>query len=104
MQQFSPIDLGFSLLDGDYLVFEYPRALKNSSLFGVFLDGIVGHKLEFVGREDKTIWVCAQTNPLANLPSLGSIDQPDPSIISKLMTCANRFTDPPHGYLGQKNL
>jgi glycine/D-amino acid oxidase-like deaminating enzyme len=99
----SPIDLGFSPLAGDYLVFENPRALKNSSLSGVFLDGIVGHKLEFVGRNDKTIWVCAETNPSATLPSPGSIDQPDPSMISELIAYTNQFIDPPHGYFGQKN-
>ncbi|OMP83202.1 hypothetical protein BK809_0004583 [Diplodia seriata] len=98
-----PIDLGFSPLAGDFLVFQNPHGLTNSSLSAVFLDSIVGHKLEFVGWNDKTIWVCAQANSSAILPEPGSFHKPDPNMISELMAYANRFINPAHGYHGQKN-
>jgi glycine/D-amino acid oxidase-like deaminating enzyme len=99
----SPIDLGFTPVAGDYIVFENPRTVKNSSLSGAFLDGIVDHKMEFVGRNDKTIWVCAQPNPSATLPPLGSVPQPDFTMISELMAYANRFIDLSQDYHGQKH-
>lgn len=90
----SAIDLGFSPVAGDYLILQNPTALTEESLSGVFLDQIVGHKLEFVGRNDKTIWVCAQTNSTATLPEPGSFGKPDPNMISELNNLSSRFVVP----------
>jgi glycine/D-amino acid oxidase-like deaminating enzyme len=87
----SRVDLQFKPIAEDYVIFKTPQPLVDQSLSAVFMDNIVGHKLEFAGRNDGTIWSCVQINQTASLPPPGTQQQPDPNMFLELLAYARRF-------------
>jgi len=87
------VSLEFSPIAGDYVIFRNPCNITENSLSAVFLDSIVGHKLEFSARNDDTIWVCAQVNKSARLTDPRMSLGPDPEMIDELLNYTKRFVN-----------
>ncbi len=64
-------------------------ATKKTIAF-IALDPIVGEKLEFVGRDDSTIWLIGRKHYNAPLPSLGNFAEPNKEMIKELIGSAEQ--------------
>jgi glycine/D-amino acid oxidase-like deaminating enzyme len=89
----SKVDLQPAVDAGDWIICQNTdEPLKSSSdIAAVFLDDIVGHKLEFAGRNDGTIWACCERNHSAIMPPVGEEAEPDDLAIHKLTDYAQEF-------------
>ncbi|TAQ85800.1 hypothetical protein B7494_g5857 [Chlorociboria aeruginascens] len=89
----STVDLQPTVDVGDWIVchnaVEDPKPSDN--IGAVFLDEIVGHKLEFAGRTDSTIFGCGERIFSADMPPAGEEAQPDEEAIQKLTDYAQQF-------------
>lgn len=82
---------------GEWFVFENPEPLSKRSVGAVYLDKIVGQKLEFAGRNDHTIWATGEKSQFGEVPDLGHVPTPDPSSLAKLRNYSDTFLIRPHG-------
>ncbi|KAI1127493.1 nucleotide-binding domain-containing protein [Nemania abortiva] len=87
----SLIRLESALNAGDWLLFRNPFPVTDQSIAFIALDGIVGEKLEFAGREDGTIWLIGRKDYNTSLPPLGESAKPDPSLVEELTDRAKEY-------------
>ena len=69
---------------GECFVFDNSESYSENSIAGVYFDAIVGHKLEFAGRNDHTIWATGEKIATGEVPDVGRAPQPDPGSLGKL--------------------
>ena len=82
---------------GDWYVFDNPQASPEESIAAVYFNDIVGHKLEFAGRNDGTIWATGEKSQTGEVPRIGHAPQPDPEYLAKLKRYADVFLKGPLG-------
>lgn len=87
----STLDLAPTTLAGDWLLLKNAIHPDEKSTASVFFNHIVGEKLEFSGRNDRTIWVCGKTNSTASLPPLGEETPPDDLQVADLLEYSRQF-------------
>ena len=81
----SAITLKATLNAGDWIIFRKPFPTTRKTIAFIALDDIVGEKLEFVGRDDGTIWLIGRKDYNASLPSLGHLAEPNEEMIKELI-------------------
>ena len=91
----SPIEIESSTSAGEWIVFKNPEPFSNRSIAAVFLDEIVGQKLEFAGRNDNTVWATGEKSQIGELPNVGGIPYPNISNLLRLKEKANEFLKHP---------
>ncbi|KAF2839980.1 hypothetical protein M501DRAFT_1016065 [Patellaria atrata CBS 101060] len=69
---------------GDWIISRNPHPSSDKSISFVGLNDIIGERLEFVGRDDGTIWVCRKRVSTGALPALGQVGSVDAKMIAKL--------------------
>ena len=57
----------------------------------------MGHKLEFAGRNDHTIWATGENMTTGAVPDVGQVPQPDPASLAKLKYYAGLYLKSQHG-------
>ena len=57
----------------------------------VIFDEVVGHRLEFVGRNDGTIWIDGLNNMVKCLGEVKGSDISDEDAILRMIECVRRF-------------
>ena len=87
----SSVNLEPVISAGEWIVFENPNTSNNRSVSAVYLDKIVGQKLEFAGRDDHTIWATGEKNATGEVPDVGDIPQPNLESLEKLKVYAKHF-------------
>ena len=87
----SSVDMKPVIDAGDWIVLENPKPTSVKSIAAVYLDDIVGAKLEFAGRSDHTIWATGESSRIGKVPLLGETPEPDQDNLDKLLASANVF-------------
>lgn len=87
----SSIDMEPVIDAGDWIVFKNPKPTSAKSIAAVYLDDIVGEKLEFAGRNDHTIWATGERSRIGAVPKLGQTPEPDQVSLDKLHANAVTF-------------
>ena len=87
----SSVDMKPVIDAGDWIVFKNPKPRSAQSIAAVYLDDIVGEKLEFAGRNDHTIWATGERSRIGKVPLLGETPEPDQDNLDKLLANANVF-------------
>lgn len=82
---------------GEWFIFENPEPLSKRSVGAVYLDEIVGQKLEFAGRNDHTIWATGEKSYFGEVPDLGHVPTPDLGSLAKLRNYSDTFLTRSHG-------
>ena len=91
----SPIKIESSTSAGEWIVFKNPEPFSNGTIAAVFLDEIVGQKLEFAGRNDNTVWATGEKSQTGELPKVGVIPNPNISNLLRLNEQADEFLKHP---------
>ena len=76
---------------GNWLVVKSPAKPLIHNRCEVIFDDYVEHQLEFVGRNDGTIWISGLNNAVKCLKEVKGSDTPDEDAISRLLGYARRF-------------
>ena len=76
---------------GEWCVLENSGPYSGKTIAGVYFDAIVGHKLEFAGRNDNTIWATGENIATGEVPDVGQDPQPDPGSLEKLKGYADLY-------------
>ena len=87
----SSVDMEPVIDAGDWIVFENPEPTSAQSIAAVYLDDIVGEKLEFAGRNDQTIWATGKRSHIGAVPKVGQTPEPDQASLKKLHANAKVF-------------
>lgn len=87
----SSIDLEPVIDAGDWFVFENPEPMSAKTIGAVYLDEIVGERLEFAGRNDHTIWATGKRSHVGAVPKVGQTPEPDQASLDKLHADAETF-------------
>ncbi|KAL8747045.1 MAG: hypothetical protein Q9190_001010 [Brigantiaea leucoxantha] len=91
----SSVDLEPTIDAGDWMLLKNPHPSSRQSIAAIYLDDIVGEKLEFAGRNDGTIWVTGRRSFTGAVPPVGSHSEPDKEMIQSLTASSKRFLE--HG-------
>ena len=78
---------------GEWFVFQNPESCleDEESIAAIYLDDIVGEKLEYAGRNDGTIWTTGVKGGRGEVPGVGEEPEPDAGNLFKLKAYAERF-------------
>ena len=87
----STIDLRPVIDVGDYIIFRHSEPTSDECIAAVYMDDIVGHKLEFAGRNDSTIWLCGERGRPGKIPPVGETAPPSKEAIVNMMGHAEKF-------------
>lgn len=87
----SPVKFDPVISAGDWIVFENPVMPADSEIAAVYIDDIVGHKLEFAGRNDHTIWATGEKSGVGKVPNVEEEPEPDQRNLAKLKAYADTF-------------
>ena len=82
---------------GNWCVIENSGSYSEKAIAGVYFDAIVGHELEFAGRNDHTIWATGEQTATGEVPGAGQVPQPDPGSLGKLKFYADLYLKRQHG-------
>ncbi|MCJ1334527.1 hypothetical protein MMC10_011239 [Thelotrema lepadinum] len=91
MFPYSRIKLEGVPIGGDWILFKNPYPVTEKSNAFVALDGIIGEKLEFTGRDDGTIWLIGRKDNNAALPAPGANASASDVMIEELKGRAERY-------------
>ncbi|KAI0098721.1 hypothetical protein GGR51DRAFT_537676 [Nemania sp. FL0031] len=89
----SPIRLQWDRDAGDWACWKNPCPTTQTTKAFVSFASFVGDKMEFVGRNDGTIWACGRRNLTADVPPPGYQQEPDEIIIGELEGYARKWID-----------
>ena len=81
----------------EWFLFENPAPPSNRSIGAACFDKIVGHKLAFTGRSDRTIFATGEQSDIGAVPDVGDVSIPDPGSLAKLKAYADTFLKRSHG-------
>ena len=81
----------------EWLKFENPGSCSEQAIAGVYFDAIVGHKLEFAGRTDHTIWAIGEKIATGEVAEVGQVRQPDPGSLRNLKGYSDLYLKCQHG-------
>ncbi|MDI1485903.1 MAG: hypothetical protein OHK93_004092 [Ramalina farinacea] len=87
----SSIDLEPVTDASDWIVFENPKPMSAKTIGAVYLDDIVGEKLEFAGRNDHTIWATGKRSHAGVVPTVGRTPEVDQASLDELHADAEVF-------------
>ncbi|KAJ8133247.1 hypothetical protein O1611_g372 [Lasiodiplodia mahajangana] len=76
---------------GDWACWNGPCPTTQTTTAFVSFANVVGDKMEFVGRNDGTIWACGRRNHTANVPPPGYQQAPDETVIGELGGYARKW-------------
>ena len=76
---------------GNWMIVKSPEQPLVKSTGQVILDDIVGHQLEFVGRDDGNIWINGLDNTKTCLGIVKGSQEPDKDAILRYLEYAKRF-------------
>ena len=81
----SSVKFADTVNSGNWIIVKNPFKLSAHSIGQIILDDVVGHQLEFVGRDDGTIWISGLNNTKTPLVDVGDVVEPDRPAIDKLI-------------------
>lgn len=87
----SPLRLQWTTDAGDWIICKSSCPTTQTSTAYVSFANLAGHKMEFSGRSDGTIWACGRRNFTADLPVPGQVDEPDGELIEELSSYARKW-------------
>ena len=87
----SSIDFCETINSGNWIIVESPRVGLKNSTGQVILDDIVNHQLEFVSRNDGTVWISGLNNTRTPIDDVHNPIKPDLDAIETLREYANKF-------------
>ena len=90
----SPVRFDPTISAGDWYVFKSPTSADDHSVAAVYLDNLVGQKLEFAGRNDHTIWATGKERQTGTLPKAGQVPSPDQEALQSLKAYARTYLRP----------
>ena len=76
---------------GNWMIVKSPAKPLIQNRCEVIFDDVVGHQLEFVGRNDGTIWISGLNNTVKCLGEVKGSERPDEDAIVRLIEYARRF-------------
>ncbi|KAM3072010.1 hypothetical protein ACMFMG_008476 [Clarireedia jacksonii] len=77
----------------DWILLRNPYPMRLTSIAGIFFDGIMDGRLQIVGRNDSTIWVCDSTDKSAVLPAVVGAAKPNARVVEDMLVRAKSFVN-----------